>query len=429
MSKVKMRFVFWLACAALLAAVPRVGAESLSTTLDSLFGRSGITLDVQPINPQFPPHTAHFQSASLQALGLLTAQLSSQAADFPAISTVPGFTYQYDEKLQVFEPVPGSLGPVFVERPETLGRGRVAFGLSYAYVHFTELNGENLEGQRFVLGHNDCCGGPNTPGSPGFEDDAIDVRFDKFELTSQAISLFATYGLTDSLDVNLLLPVVYTSLDLRARAHIDNTTAPPIHFFDNNARTTDIDRAADESKLGVGDLQLRAKLGLGDFSGVRLATGLSMRFPTGEQDDFQGFGDFTLTPFATAATDVSSLNFHASTGFEVDPEETSRSRVRYAGGVAWQVVERAALIVDVVGSSNLTDETIEIDVPQFNQSGQVSGTQRARQSFRTDVVDLAPGFKVNIAGSAIGFFTVFVPMNKDGLRADFIPTGGVEVSF
>ena len=86
-------------------APPAAGATSLVDKLDGLFGQTGITLDVQPINPAFPPHTAHFQSASLQQLGILTSTLSAEAADFPAISTVPGFTYRYDEKLQVFEPV------------------------------------------------------------------------------------------------------------------------------------------------------------------------------------------------------------------------------------------------------------------------------------------------------------------------------------
>src|SRR5215475_3953241 len=91
-----------------------VHADSLAGRLDSLFGQNGITLDVQPINPAFPPHTAHFRSSSLQQLGVLTSKLSAEASDFPAISTVPGFTYQYDEKLQVFTPVTGSLGPIFV---------------------------------------------------------------------------------------------------------------------------------------------------------------------------------------------------------------------------------------------------------------------------------------------------------------------------
>lgn len=418
-----------LAGAMLCAGVEAARADSLSSELGSLYGPSGITLDVQPINPQFPPHTAHFHSATLQALGLLTAQLSSQAADFPAISTVPGLTYRYNPDLQVFEPMRGTLGSVYVERPQTLGRGRFEFGAAYAYVSFAELDGRGLDRQTFVLHHNDCCGGPNTPDFPAFEEDTITVNFDKFDLDSHVISLFASYGLTDHFDVNVLLPVVYTSLQVDSTARITNTTRPPLHFFDNATQRITESRSIDDEKLGVGDLQVRSKLRLPDLGGVHVATGLSLRFPTGSQDDFQGFGDFTLTPFATAAKDVGALNLHASTGFEVDAEDSSRSRVRYAGGVSWQAIERAALIVDVVGSSNLTTEHLDVDVPQFDQEGRVIGVERVSQSLRTDIVDIAPGLKVNVFGTAVAFFTVFVPLNDDGLRADFIPTGGIEMSF
>ena len=419
-----------LAVATMLGIGARsAAADSLSGRIDSLFGSSGITLDVRPINPRFPPHTAHFRSASLQALGLLTATLSSQAADFPAISTVPGFTYRYDEKLQVFEPERGSLGSVYVERPETLGNGRFDFGASYAYVSFKQLDGKDLQGQSFRLAHNDCCGGPDTPGVPAFELDSIDVRFDKFDLDSHVTTLFGSYGVTDKFDVNVLLPIVVTSLTLRATAHINDTTNPPIHFFDNATRTIDDVRSLDEDHAGVGDLQLRGKLRLADVGAFRLATGLSLRLPTGSQDDFQGFGDFTITPFLVGATDVGPVNLHASTGFDVDPETASRSRVRYAGGASWQFIERASLIVDFVGSSNLTDEKVEFDVPQFAQDGSITGTQRATQRFRTNIIDIAPGVKVNVYGPVIAFFTAFVPLNDDGLRASFIPTGGVEASF
>jgi hypothetical protein len=417
-----------LGWAALCGLGATADARSLSDELGTLFGSTGITLDVRPINPQFPPHTAHFHSATLQALGLLTAQLSSQAADFPAISTVPGFTYQYNPTLQIFEPVRGSMGPIFVERPQTLGRGRFDFGVAYAYVDFSQLDGRDLDDQSFVLEHNDCCGGPETPDFPGFEEDTIVVNFDKFDLESNVISLFGSYGLTDNLDLNILLPVVYTSLHVGATAQITNTTGP-VHFFDNTTQRITENRSTSDDHFGVGDLLVRSKLRLPDLGRVHLAAGLSLRFPTGSQDDFQGFGDFTLTPFATAATDISQLNFHASTGFEIDPEDTSRSRVRYGAGVAWQVIERANLIVDVIGNSNLTDESLELDVPQFNQDGQVIGSEHVSQSFRTDIVDIVPGLKVNLFGTAVGFFGVFVPLNDDGLRADFIPTGGVEMSF
>ena len=70
-----------------------------------------------------------------------------------------------------------------------------------------------------------------------------------------------------------------------------------------------------------------------------------------------------------------------------------------------------------------------LDVPQFNQQGDVIGFQPAETRLHADIVDVVPGLKVNIFGDAVAFFSVFVPINESGLRADFIPTGGVEMSF
>jgi hypothetical protein len=412
-----------------VAAAATARADSLSGQLDGLFGQQGITLDVRPINPQFPPHTAHFQSASLQQLGVLTSELSAEAADFPAISTVPGLTYVYNEKLQVFEPVAGALGPIYVERPETLGEGRIEVGLAYAYIDFSKLNGDDLEGLNFTLRHNDCCGGPNTPDFPAFEDDSIDVRFDEFKLRSHVFSVTGTYGLTPRWDVNLLLPVVFTELKVRGVATINNTTDPPIHFFDNDARTTQTERKIDDDRLGVGDLQLRTKYRLGELVGMNSAVGLTFRFPTGSQDDFQGFGDFTLEPFLVMARDLGPINLHASGGLQIDPETIDRTRVRYAGGAAWQATEKIALIADVIGSSNIENQEDSIDVPEFDQQGNVTAVRSVPTRVHADIVDIAPGIKVNLAGTAVAFFTAFVPLNDSGLRADFIPTGGIEMSF
>jgi hypothetical protein len=408
---------------------PSAGAAGLVDKLDGLFGQTGITLDVQPINPAFPPHTAHFQSASLQQLGILTSTLSAEAADFPAISTAPGFTYRYDEKLQVFEPVTGSLGPIFVERPETVGKGKFEFGLSYAYVDFKQLNGTDLDKLNFTLGHNDCCGGPNTPDFPAFEDDTITVNLEKFKLTSNVITLTGTYGLTDRFDVNLLLPVVHTDMDVRGVATIKNTTQPPIHFFENATQTIQQVRSVSDNHLGVGDLQLRSKYRLDPIAGFGTAVGLTFRLPSGSQDNFQGFGDFTLEPFAVTARDFGPINVHASTGFQIDPQSLDRTRVRYGGGVAWQALDRVAIVTDIIGSSNITSEKETIDVPTFDQQGNVISSQPVTTSLHADIVDVVPGIKVNIAGSAVAFFSAFVPLNDSGLRASFIPTGGVEMSF
>ena len=48
---------------------------------------------------------------------------------------------------------------------------------------------------------------------------------------------------------------------------------------------------------------------------------------------------------------------------------------------------------------------------------------------RSDVVDLIGGIKVNPVGTLVGFVEVIVPLTRDGLRAELIPTAGIEWSF
>src|SRR5690349_12827217 len=116
-------------------------AKDFATQIDRLYGSEGITL-----TPTIPGHIAHFSSVSLATLGLLTQQLASTAADFPAISTTPGFTFRYNSQIQAFERSSKSLGPVFVERAQTLGSGKLDIGVSILSVNFDQLNGQNLKG-------------------------------------------------------------------------------------------------------------------------------------------------------------------------------------------------------------------------------------------------------------------------------------------
>jgi len=48
---------------------------------------------------------------------------------------------------------------------------------------------------------------------------------------------------------------------------------------------------------------------------------------------------------------------------------------------------------------------------------------------RTDVVNLAVGLKASLTGYAVAFAGALVPLTSDGLRADVVPTGGVEYTF
>jgi hypothetical protein len=292
------------ALALVLALTEGAEAKSLSRRIQD--ATTVILTDVPtPNNPNDPTspvvlHEAHFDTASaLRTLSTLKA-MSANAADFPAISTAPGFTYRFDPSVGMFERSSASLGPIFVERPQTIGRGKVDVGAYYMYFDFQELSGDDLDSIAFTnLEHNDCCSAtapPPSQGNPAFESDTAAVFVEKFNLTSHVVSFSGTYGITDRWDVNLLLPVVHTSLDMRVRQEIQNASGT--HFFDAARQTTTQTVRTDDDTTGVGDLLLRTKYHilstnlqsptLGADRPFDLALGTNLRFPTGSEDDFQG---------------------------------------------------------------------------------------------------------------------------------------------
>src|SRR5262245_48417634 len=59
----------------------------------------------------------------------------------PVISASAGFTYRYNPSLEVFERTSETLGPLFLERPDTIGRGKINVSVSFQYVQLDEFNG------------------------------------------------------------------------------------------------------------------------------------------------------------------------------------------------------------------------------------------------------------------------------------------------
>ena len=397
-----------------------VHAGGLADQVGTLFGSDGIQVETGS-------HTAHFSSASLSTLGLLTQQLAVSAVDIPAISTAPGLTFKYNPALQAFERSSGSLGSIYIERPLTIGQGKMDFGFSYTYVNFDTLDGQKLNGLSFPgLQHGDCC---ISTGLTGFELATADLTFEKFSLQSHIFNFQATYGITDKWDVNILLPVIQTDLDITARAQINEAPGfSGTHDFPNGTDTET--QSTSGSHLGVGDIQLRTKYHFLSYNQFNMAGGVNLRLPSGSQSNLQGVGDTTVTPYLSFSQDYSIINLHATAGVEFNTGNTGRDRIRYAGGATFQVTPSFGLITDFIGTSNIRTNQVSVRVPQFTGSNTTPSSYNiVTQTINNDTLDLALGFKFIPVNSVVGFFNVFIPLNNAGLRSDLIPSGGLQVAF
>src|SRR2546428_2060964 len=67
------------------------------------------------------------------------------ARTLPIISASAGYTYRYNPQLEIFERTSETLGPLFLERPDTLGRGKLNVNVSYQYVQFDDFDGRSIK--------------------------------------------------------------------------------------------------------------------------------------------------------------------------------------------------------------------------------------------------------------------------------------------
>src|SRR5215469_13967226 len=165
--------------------------------LPNLFGPTGLT--VFP-NAGFP-HYAHFVGAAQTTLNqTLSSAIATQLAVLPIISPSSGFTYKYDSEAGAFVRTTTSFGPIYAERAETVGRGKISFGISYQRFRFSNIDGIDLHKVPAVFSHIDTTG-------LSYEADVIQTS-NNINLNVDSTMLYGTVGLTDRIDVSVAIPVV-----------------------------------------------------------------------------------------------------------------------------------------------------------------------------------------------------------------------------
>ncbi len=364
--------------------------------------------------------------ASGSAFDALASNIADTAARaVPVISSSAGFTYRYNPDTEVFERTSDTLGPLFMERPDTLGRNKFNLSVSFEYVELDEFNGTDLTNLQnsdpVVISTRDVSGTPT-----GFS--ARRLRY-SIGLQQYVTSLSATYGITDDLDINLLLPIISTRLRVGvhsqqvASAGLDGvfspSVGPPQSGFDN------------AGAVGVGDILLRAKYQLPRWDWLRSALGLQLRLPSGSNSDFQGTGDVEVSPFIYLSTVLwDRVEPSVDLGIDYNAGNVSNSAGRYDFGVDVDVTRWCNLNVAYLGRSEFEAGAANTNFKHLHDGQLVSEPLLGLNFNRTDTSDLSFGVRFVVWGNVMVYANGIYAINDQGLRNDtIIPTGGVEATF
>ncbi|TMB16900.1 MAG: hypothetical protein E6J59_17795 [Deltaproteobacteria bacterium] len=335
----------------------------------------------------------------------------------PITAASAGVTFSFNKATHAWERETDILGQLYLERPRPLGRGKLNLSVSYQWMRIDTVDGQDLDrlsDTRFPIV------------SPGNGRLFTVPRFG-LDLDTHQVTTSVTYGATDDLDLNLTIPVLYS------RFALNGILRDVADRHEQRARVR-------SSKLGPGDVFLRAKYRLVHGAWGDLAAGLVLRAPAGNQDNFQGTGTWEPAPMLYAATPSLSLGYgvglqaYANGGVELNGDDVDRSAGRFGFGLDCAVKERFTAAVAVLGREPFQGIAPPgfFDVARVDPStgrrfmAPVLGLERDRAS----TYDLSLGGRMNLWHDTVfGFANVILPLNRDGFRSDVIPLAGVEAAF
>ena len=307
-----------------------------------------------------------------------------------------------------------SLGAVFSERAEALGRNRLFLGFTYQNFHFSNLDGNDLSGLPIVL----------------FDpsQDAYTATQNRFDIRVNQYTAIAALGLTDRLDLSVAVPFERLSMAVSVRGN----------EYGLGGASASVNEYIPASSSGLADVVAGLKAHVRNNEKVHLAAGLDVRIPNGDELNFLGSGTYGLRPYLAVSTGR-RISPHANLGFQANGHSilnasTTGAKQRlpdnfiYNIGANFEAARRWTVVADFLGRAffqapRLADPT-PVSIPGF---GNAASVQPYTGSFTTN--DLSLGVKTQAIARLIFTGTVTLQLNDGGLRAKVVPLAGLSYAF
>ncbi len=433
-----------------VAAAAPLRAQGLQSKLQDLFifgtGDDPLVLggSAADENPAIQVHGNHFIPSAVAGnatiISFLSNAISSNVTNIPFTASSGGETFRFEGATPIQTST--SAGPIYAERAQTLGRGRLFVGLARSGLSYKTLRGVPLDNVQFTFTHQnvdfpgcdqifnaDCT----IYGVPEFENETIDFNLD-LDVSVNVTSFLLTYGISNRVDFGVVVPFVETSLRGTSNATIIpfGTNGPPPHFFSGTEENPVLtaSRFSEGSASGLGDVSARIKANLRDATPVSLAVIAEGRFPTGSESDLRGSGAVELRGLGIVSARLGSFSPHVNVGYDWRAAELDTDSFLLTAGFDQLLAPWATLAADFisdfqVGTSRLTvPPDVTIDAP-FRRTIRSSDIPERRD----DLINASLGTKLTIPAGVTFLANALFPLNRGGMRADVLWTVGAEYAF
>ncbi len=390
-------------------------------------------------------------SSNLTGFNTTISQVLSQ---LPLAAPVSGFALGFDRSTGQYVPLDDTLGSVLTERGSTIGRGKIFVAFTAQRFVFHSIDGFDLNHLPQVFQF------PTGTGT-NFGANITSVSANINQYTG-----IIAYGLTDRIDVSLTIP--YQRIALAAGVS---------SFQSANSQSGSVVNLKSVyvpgSAHGIGDLVLNGKGTIYNGERNKLAVGVEVRFPTGDDLNFLGTGALGLKPYVVYSrpgrftphvnlgyqwNDYSELYLNSNSGS--GPTQCKGAcngtlqlphSVDYSAGVdVGAVKKRLTLVADFIGQHYFSSPVLTSPIPanqalpSLNCSGSSAPSGCVNPAFvaftKSPTVRLTTG-GVNIDNASLGLkvrafshliisANALIRLDNGGLRPDrFVPLVGVSYTF
>src|SRR5688572_8917647 len=406
-----------------------VQAQSLSDRFTQLFtfGDCGVPLCLS-VNASV--HGSHYNPAvtqgQLNLLSFLTNSIGNSLGNIPFTGASSGVTFSFAGGAPVRTSL--SSGPIFAERSQTLGRGRLLAGLNVSSFSMNNVRGVPLNDLEFNFTHQNIQDA--AMGDPLFENDIIEVNTD-LGLSLMVTSAYASFGLLDNLDIGILVPFVNASLDGLSRAAVIPWSQPTPHLFGTQQNpSTTAEASSSGSASGVGDIALRAKANLFQTASWGVAALLDARLPTGDEANFLGTGSSTIRAMGVVSSRFGNLSAHANAGMAFRSGEHQNNSMLLTIGFDHLASSKVTIAGELVSGFEIGESNLVLPEPVVFTAPQVRTIDVTDIPSKSDnLLDASFGVKFVLPQDFRAVTNVLFPLSDGGLRPKFLWTLGFERTF
>lgn len=420
-----------------------VWLSPVNAQLNSVIDRAFDEILINRIRFTPGPHGLHFIPAAKAASGTLSPALNSFIADnitsFPIPTPVPYITFRMFSGRPIEKT--NSLGPIFAESAETVGKGLVNIGMSFSYLSLNKIRGFPTKDLKFIFTHIDASG-DGTLGDHPAESDIIDLFLD-LDVNASISALVATIGISNALDIGAVIPLIAIDMEGNATASINSFSLEnlgiALHRFNEDESNPILTTMVpfDESSFGIGAITLKLKYNFLRRFNMNAAALLEVLLPTGKKEDFRGTGKANYKLSVITEQKTGGFASHVNIAFNKRTVGFQNDRIEFIVGMEQRILERLNFVFDFIGAYEIrTTSTFKFPGETIIYD-RIAGVVQSRQ---IDLSNIPNRENDNMLNTSFGFRcapsekiaflgNVLIPLNDGGLRSSFVPTVGFSINF